>query len=283
MIKFYCVDVFARDQFKIWIKEKLGNKFIIKYDKKNPDYLLFNKGKKHLNPLYNNAIKIAFYTENIIPDFNESDYLIAHPHINYLDRYFKYSMFLLGNFSTLINLREKILNNHKRNKFCAAVISHPKTIDGFRIEFINELNKYKKVDMGGLFRNNIGGRVKDKIKFLSQYKFSIAMENSMADGYITEKIPHSFIAGTIPIYYGDYVFDEYINPKSIIFIKGFKDIKKKIDYIIRIDNNDELYKKISKEKILVDNKYAYKIEKEFEYFLQNIFAQDKLKAYRINK
>lgn len=105
----------------------------------------------------------------------------------------------------------------------------------------------------------------------------------MADGYITEKISDSFIAGAIPIYYGDYVFDEYINPKSFIFIKGIKDMKKKIDYIIRIDNNDELYKNISKENILIDNNFVYKIEKELKNFLQNIFAQDKLKAYRINK
>lgn len=244
---------------------------------------MYNIGKNHLNSLYKNTIKIAIYTENKIPDFNESDYLIGHPHINYLDRYFKFSMFLFGNFTSLTNLREKILNTPKRNKFCGAVISHPKKIDGFRINFINELNKYKRVDMGGLYKNNIGGRVKDKIKFLSQYKFSIAMENSMADGYITEKISDSFIAGTIPIYYGDYVFDEYINPKSFIFIKGIKDMKNKIDYIIRIDKNDELYKNISKENILIDNNFVYKIEKELKNFLQNIFAQDKLKAYRINK
>ena len=30
--------------------------------------------------------------------------------------------------------------------------------------------------MGGRYRNNIGGRVKNKTKFLSSYKFSLAME-----------------------------------------------------------------------------------------------------------
>jgi hypothetical protein len=38
--------------------------------------------------------------------------------------------------------------------------------------------------------------------------------------YISEKIIESFIAGTIPIYYGDYLVDEYIiikiNPKVYI-------------------------------------------------------------------
>jgi len=74
--------------------------------------------------------------------------------------------------------------------------------------------------MGGLYKNNIGKRIKNKIEFLSSYKFSISMENSEGDGYVSEKIIHSFLAGTIPIYYGDYLIDEYINPKVYILIKG---------------------------------------------------------------
>jgi hypothetical protein len=42
------------------------------------------------------------------------------------------------------------------------------------------------------------------------------MENSNGDGYISEKIVDSFRAGTIPIYYGDYILDEFINPKTYI-------------------------------------------------------------------
>ena len=94
-----------------------------------------------------------------------------------------------------------------RNKFCAAVISNNFSSDGFRLKFIKELDKYKKVDMGGNVMNNIGKRVKDKIKFLSNYKFSIAMENSEGQGYVSEKILDSFFAGTIPIYYGGYMID----------------------------------------------------------------------------
>ena len=45
--------------------------------------------------------------------------------------------------------------------------------------------------MGGKYKNNIGGFIKNKIQFLSSYKFSIAIENSEGDGYITEKIMDS--------------------------------------------------------------------------------------------
>ena len=134
--------------------------------------------------------------------------------------------------------------------------------------------------MGGKVGNNILMTVNNKIKFLESYKFSIAMENSEGDGYISEKIVDSFLAGTIPIYYGDYMIDEYINPKSYILIKGEKDIQKKIEYIKKIDNNDEIYKSILKEKVILDKNIIIDTEKELKEFLCHIFEEDKLKAFR---
>ena len=34
------------------------------------------------------------------------------------------------------------------------------------------------------------------------YSFTLTMENTIADGYITEKIMNAYIAGSVPIYYG---------------------------------------------------------------------------------
>ena len=178
----------------------------------------------------------------------------------------------------------------KRKLFCASVISNYIYGDLFRLKFINKLNKYKRVDMGGRYKNNVGGIVKDKIKFLTRYKFSIAMENSGSDGYFTEKIIESFLSGTIPIYYGDYMIDEYFNPKSFILIKGEKDIQKKIDYIKQIDNDDQLYYSILKENVINTEqilKMNYDQITFLNYdqisFLNHIFEQAKKKAYRIEK
>jgi len=135
--------------------------------------------------------------------------------------------------------------------------------------------------MGGRCNNNIHRKVKKKIEFLSKYKFSIAMENSKGDGYISEKIVDSFLAGKIPIYYGDYIIDEYINPKTYILIKGEKDVEEKIEYIKKIDNDNQLYFNILKENPIIDEKFINKIDKkEIGEFLFNIFNQDKNKAYR---
>ena len=262
----------------------MKDKFIIKFNKNNPDYLIYNVfGTEHLNPKYNNSIKIAFFTENKIPDFYEADYTIGHYHITYLDRYFKFSIFFWQNLNNTIFsfYRNEIINNISvKTNFCAALISNNIVTDGFRIKFINELNNYKKVDMGGRYNNNIGRSISNKIEFLKSYKFSISMENTEGNGYLSEKIVESFLAGTIPIYYGDYMIDEYINPKTYILIRGEKDIFAKINYIKKIDNDDNLYKNLLKEKVLLNENIKNENEKELQNFLLNIFSQQKIKAYR---
>jgi hypothetical protein len=274
------VDLNDPNYHRKWLRRILNKKYRIKFDSNNPDYVIYNVfGTEHLNDKYNNSVKIAIFTENKIPDLNEADYVIGHSHINYLDRCFKFSIFLwiINDFK---NIREKVLKSPIRTKFCAAVITNGKTPDDFRIKFINELEKYKLIDMGGKYKNNIGGPVKNKKQFLTSYKFSISIENSEGDGYLTEKIVDSFYSGTIPIFYGDYLLDEYINPKTYILIKGEKDIKEKIEYIKKIDNDDKLYRNILKENVLIDNNITIKIEKEEREFLYHIFDQDKRKAFR---
>ncbi len=269
------------------IKRTLSQKFQISINPENPEYLIYNVfGCLHLNEKYNQTIKIAYYSENQLPDFNIADYAVGQAHINYLDRYIKFP-YVIGcihyfNNSDYKFIRQLVLKRQKRKKFCAAVISNYRSFTKFRKYFINELNKYKKIDMGGKYNNNVG-KIKNKIEFLSSYKFSISMENSEGDGYLSEKIIQSFLSGTIPIYYGDYMVDEYINPNSYILIRGENDIKKKIEYIKKIDNDDILYRKILKENILIDySNFKEKIEKEKAKFLINIFDQEKEKARRVD-
>ena len=273
-IFFYTVDLFPGQNITNYLLNKLSDYFIFKFDENNPDYLIYNVfGKKHLEVKYKNCIKIAYYTENKIPDLNEADYAIGFSHINYLDRFFVNER---GNSIIIQKIRDKVINNLIRKKFCAAVISNRYSSDGFRLKFIDELGKYKRVDMGGGFNNNIGGRVKDKIKFFSSYKFSIAMENSQGDGYTSEKIFHSYFSGTIPLYYGNYMINEIFDPKSYILILGEKDMIKKVEYIKQIDNNDKLYISILKGYKFVDRKRNV----ELKDFFYNIFAQEKSYAFR---
>jgi hypothetical protein len=232
---------------------------------------------------------MRYFTENILPDFNFADYAIGHAHFSYLDRYLRIPFYFLNKLlsikiKNIEIIRKQLIKSSIKKKFAAAVISNNRTgsTDFFRLEFINELNKYKKVDLGGTYNNNVG-KIKDKIKFLRNYKFSIAMENSEGDGYLTEKIIDSFESGTIPIYYGDYMVEEYINPKAYILIRNKKDLKKKIEYIKKLDNNDKLYKKILNENLLINDYNKNIIDNNFYDFFNNIFKQKKIVAKRIDK
>ena len=283
------VKIYHKNINKRWIKlirNDLKGKINIEIDENNPDYLIYATfGCEHMQYQDNKTINIAFFTENQLPDLNFADYAVGLGHITHLDRYFIFPYFVyelnLRNIKPkdLDIIRNRVLKYENRKKFCAGVISNPV---GFRLYFINELNKRKKIDMGGRFSNNVGGFVKNKIEFLSEYKFSIAMENSEGDGYISEKIIDAFLAGTIPIYYGDYTIDEYINPKSFILIRNQKDMMEKIDYIMKIDNDDNLYRSILKEKVFIDESFVDNIMNERKEFLLHIFEQKKEYAKRVD-
>ena len=256
-LKIYITESYNKNIRKWFLGMYLKDLFDIEYVEENPDYIIidvFGYRNKTFNSSINKAIKIGIFTENKIPDLNEFDYALGQCHINYLDRYFKYLNLMYLNYKNIDKIRKRFIKNINRKKFCAAVISDTSEIfsNNFRLKFIEQLNNYKQIDMGGRYKNNVGGKVKNKIEFLTSYKFSIAMENTNGDGYVSEKIIDSFLAGTIPIYYGNYNVDEYINPKSYILIKGEKDIKRKIDYIIEIDNNEEKYLSILREKVISD-------------------------------
>ena len=187
LIHFYAVDLYLGQEKDImsYLKSCFKDKFVFRFNNKNPDYLIYNVfGKNKFNEKYNNCIKIACYSENSIPDFSNFDYAIGYSHISYLDRYFSRSFFHLRrlNKAKKLNLTEIRINAIKkpRKKFCAALISNPHLgeFDNFRLKFIEELNEYKKVDMGGNYKNNVGGYIKNKLEFLLDYKFSIAMENN---------------------------------------------------------------------------------------------------------
>lgn len=60
----------------------------------------------------------------------------------------------------------------------------------------------------------LGGDLSTKMKELSKHDFSLAIENSVFSGYVTEKISDSFIAGTIPIYGGSQAVSEFFCPSS---------------------------------------------------------------------
>ena len=64
------------------MKTKLDDRYRIEYDAINPDYLIYNIfNDDDVDLKYKDTIRIAIYTENIIPDLNYADYILGHYHI----------------------------------------------------------------------------------------------------------------------------------------------------------------------------------------------------------
>ena len=107
------------------------------------------------------------------------------------------------------------------------------------------MSKYKKVDCGGRWMNNIGYVVQDKREFQSTYKFSIAFENNayrpQHKGYTTEKIMEPMTVNSIPIYWGNPDIYKEFNTKSFINYYDHNDFKEMIEKIVEIDNDQEKY------------------------------------------
>jgi len=226
---------FLKQYFQVVVDEK-------------PDYLFYSVyGSKHLE--YDDCIKILYTGENLVPDFNLCDYAIGFHYLEFGDRYLRFPLYAYYQWYYDSLLRDRALHQEieyradslVNRKFCNFVYSNNVNSDPVRDAFFTELCKYRKVDSGGRHLNNIGGPVKDKLQFIKDYKFTIAFENSSVPGYTTEKLLEPIIAGSLPVYYGNPLLFLDFEPGTFIRLENKSDIKKVIEEIINLDNDDEKY------------------------------------------
>tara|TARA_R110000772_G_scaffold81439_1_gene173188 strand:- start:942 stop:1781 length:840 start_codon:yes stop_codon:yes gene_type:complete len=235
----------------------------------NPDiliYSVFGQGHKQYN-----CTKIFFSGENIGPNFNECDYSMCH---DWLDdeRHHRLPLYILyDGYYDLIN--KEVTDSLVDRKFCNFIVSNGG--NEVRNNFFNQLSKYKKVDSGGRFMNNIGSPVINKLEFQSDYKFSIGFENNnyrkSRIGYTTEKIMEPMRVNSIPIYWGNCEIHKDFNSKSFVNFYDFKNIEEMIEYIKFLDQNDNEYLKVLNEPWLENNEIPYFAKKEnIKKFLHKI-------------
>ncbi len=200
-------------------------------------------GIEHLK--HSHCIKIYFTGENDVPDFNFYDYAISFHQIDFAGRHLRYPLYATYEAYSKINDATQLSDAKLLNRgFCSVVISNIHTSNPTREAIWEQLNNYKTVTSGGRYKNNIGAPVLDKIEFIKNYKFNLALENSKVDHYTTEKIVEPFAAFSVPIYWGNKLVDKEFNKDAFINISDFDTIDKAIDYIAYIDNNEEAYLKM---------------------------------------
>jgi len=133
----------------------------------------------------------------------------------------------------------------------------------YRYDYIEELNKYIKVDHYGPCFHNVNVSVPkgdhrnptpgktpmdmlydNKIEVLKKYKFTLAFENTFIPDYVTEKIYHPFMAASVPVYKGAPNIKEFLpGPHSAVLVDDFKGPKELAAYLLKVGNDDREYMK----------------------------------------
>jgi alpha(1,3/1,4) fucosyltransferase len=210
-----------------------------------PDFLIYSYfGHQHR---LHSGTKIFFTGESVLPNWQECDYALT---CHYLDdpRHLRLPFYVTyGDAQSIVKGQEdpaQILA--QKTKFCSFVVGnhHPRKNKN-RAEFFHRLSKYKRVDSGGRFLNNIGGPVPGwsggKVRFLRDYKFNIAFENAAIPGYTTEKLFEAMQARTLGIYWGDPLVSREFNPRSFLNYADFPSEEALIERIIELDRDDAKY------------------------------------------
>jgi hypothetical protein len=129
---------------------------------------------------------------------------------------------------------------YSRSKFACMVSSNPVQK---RIEVFSRISEQiHKVDGFGAQFGSHDSR--NKLEILRDYKFNICFENTVAPGYVTEKLFEAKLAGCIPIYWGDEEAKKDFNPRCFINYNDFESEDLFIKHIGNIYKSEQAMKEI---------------------------------------
>jgi len=245
----------THDHLAQFFSSILANRFDVEIDNENPDYLIFgdeNFGTNNKNFKRSDVVKIFYTGENRRPENYDCDYAITFDH-NYNNWHYRLPLYVIYQWSLDQIHKTKYGYYHilgdsepqEKTDFASFVVSNGNCKE--RNEFFEKLSAYKKVDSGGKLFNNIQADLSGeeaKIDFLASRKFNICFESGSYPGYTTEKILHAFYAKTIPIYWGSPTVVADFNPAAFINVHDFDNFDDVIEYVKKVDNDDELYNKM---------------------------------------
>jgi len=231
-----------------WLYRALSEHLDMQLDPANPEFLLCSVfGHKHYRY---KCPKILFVGENVFPDFCNYDWAFSFDPTE--GRNFRLPLWAIqmGDPSALLyQFEDPAVMLKRKERFCAFVYSNPGCER--RNEFFRLLSSKKRVDAAGRLFNNTGGlsdrfdvnAFSDLPAFYARYKFVISFENDSSPGYTTEKIATPLLGGSVPIYWGNPDITAEFNPEAFINAHDFGSLEELVDYVLKVDSEDDLYLK----------------------------------------
>jgi hypothetical protein len=133
-------------------------------------------------------------------------------------------------------LRPRKLDMSIKSKFCAMIAGNP---EGLRINMFNSISQYKPVHgYGNMFGNSLR---KSKFAVLPEYKFCLCPENSVYEGYVTEKLIDAYAGLTVPLYSGDVSVIDDFNYEALLNYQDARDMEYFVANVKDLDENLESY------------------------------------------
>ena len=208
---------------------------------------------------------IMYIGENVRPSFHGYDYSLSFDYDTYGGRNFRLPLWWsrlawagfeqkprrVGSnnhgYEQLIPInsltRPRKLDIASKDKFCALIAGNA---EGLRINLYNSISRYKQVDgYGNMFGNSLR---KSKFAILPEYKFCLCPENSVYDGYVTEKLIDAYAGLTVPLYSGS--FDEAFNDGAFINYQNTQDIEYFVQRVKMLDVDSEMYQQMYEQPLL---------------------------------
>ena len=229
-----------------------------------PDFLFFSVYKEiHRDARYDKCTKIFTCEENFNPPWGECHYAMTGDHSDD-PRHLRLPIYvramhhirdqpcyprLRDPCPDLVKRPDTDLRSLAARKFCCFVVSNELWRDprcrgecglALRIKFFELLSRYKRVDSGGIVKNNIGRQVTDKLPFVQDYKLIVAFESSSYPGYVSEKFVEPMFVNSIPIYWGCPRVAEDFNPESMVVATGRR-LEDVVDEVVALDRDDATY------------------------------------------
>ena len=215
---------------------------------------------------------IMYIGENVRPNFMHYDHSLSFDYDDYGGRNFRLPLWWSRlawdgfeqkprkpnahnhGYEQLLDIKSLMqprkLDTSIKDKFCAMIAGNP---EGLRVNLFNSISQYKQVDGYGLmFGNSLR---KSKFTVLPEYKFCLCPENSIYDGYVTEKLIDAYAGLTVPLYSGDVSVNEDFNSKAFINYQDFKRTEIFVHDITWFDRELGLYKEMYEQPLLVKEPY----------------------------
>lgn len=287
MLRVYSIHPYTYDVNSLLRYLHVDGSYDLSWDANTPEILFASEWiyyKKdyfeQFRTLFNVAkIKVLLAFEAISPDWNLFDYAVGFDNRLQNDDRFIRIMSPFDMFSGFVTNRENEIKSMEqakeelahKNRFCNFLYSNPNA-HVMRDRLFYEISKYKQVDGLGRHLNNVNqagtgyeGHSRECVPMKRNYKFSIASENAAYPGYTSEKILTSLEAHTIPIYFGNPDIVDDINPDAFINVNDYDSLESLVQYIRKVDNDDELWCRYVFSPWLTPEQQVYHKERTEEY------------------